>query len=69
LFIWTGGHVSHRVVNVMTVLTCTEVQYAILYRMLERCLKIMQNNVACFQELHLSFVRFDASVLLWSASA
>jgi hypothetical protein len=32
----------------------------------------MSKNAAeeyCFQELHLSFVRFDLSVLLWSASA
>jgi hypothetical protein len=28
--------------------------------MLERCLKILQ-NIACFQELHLSFARFDVS--------
>jgi hypothetical protein len=53
----------------MTVLTCTEVQYAMLCRMLERCLKMVQNSVTCFQELHLSFVRFDVSVLMWSAFA
>jgi hypothetical protein len=51
------------------VLTCTEVQYATLCRMLERCLKMLLNSIACFQELNLSFVRIDVSVLLWSASA
>jgi hypothetical protein len=29
----------------------------------------LQNSISCFQELHLSFVRFDVSVLLWSTSA
>jgi hypothetical protein len=31
--------------------------------------KMLQNIIACFQELHLSFVRFDLSVLLLSAFA
>jgi hypothetical protein len=31
--------------------------------MLERCL---HNSIACCQDLHLSCVRFDMSVLLWS---
>jgi hypothetical protein len=44
------------------------VQYAILCWRLERCLKMLQISIACFQELHLSFIRFDVSVLLWSAS-
>jgi hypothetical protein len=52
-----------------TVLTCTEVQYAILCRMLERCLKMLQDSIAYFLELNLSLVRFDVSVLLWSVSA
>jgi hypothetical protein len=39
--------------------TCTEIQYAILWR--ERCLKMLQNSIAYFQELRLSFVRFDVS--------
>jgi hypothetical protein len=31
---------------------------------------MLQNSIACFQELlNLSSLRFDASVLLWSASA
>jgi hypothetical protein len=30
---------------------------------------MLQNSIAYFQELRLSFVRFDASVLLRSASA
>jgi hypothetical protein len=29
---------------------------------------MLQNSTAYFQELRLSFVRFDVSVLLWSAS-
>jgi hypothetical protein len=49
-------------------LTCTEVQCSIHCRMFERYLKMLQNSIAYFQELHLFFVRFDASVLLWSAS-
>jgi hypothetical protein len=47
------------------VFTCTEDEYAIRCRMLERCLKMLQNtsSIACFQELHLSFVRSDVSAL------
>jgi hypothetical protein len=37
--------------------------------MLERCLKMLQNSIACFQVLSLSFERFNVSVLLWSALA
>jgi hypothetical protein len=37
--------------------------------MLEGCLKMLQNSIASSQELHLSFVRFDVSVLLWGTSA
>jgi hypothetical protein len=50
------------------VLTCTEVRCATLCQILEICLRMPQNNVACFQALHLSFVQFDASVLLWGSS-
>jgi hypothetical protein len=52
-----------------TVLTCIGVQCAIFYRKLERCLKMLQNSIAGFQERNLSFVRFDMSVPVWSASA
>jgi hypothetical protein len=31
--------------------------------------KTLKKHIACFQELHLSLVRFDVSVLLWSTSA
>jgi hypothetical protein len=34
-----------------TILTCIGVQYAILCWRLERCLKMLQNSIACFQEL------------------
>jgi hypothetical protein len=51
-----------------TILTCIGVQYAKLCWRFERCLKTLQNSIACSQELHLS-IRFDVSVLLWSASA
>jgi hypothetical protein len=37
--------------------------------MLEGCLQMLQDSIAYFQELYLFFVRFDVSVLLWSASA
>jgi hypothetical protein len=47
-----------------TVLTCTEVQYAVLCQTLERYLKLLQNSIAC-----LSFVQFEVLVLLQSASA
>jgi hypothetical protein len=50
------------------VLTYTEIQYAILCWTLGRYLKMLQNSIACFQE-HLSFVRFNVSVLFWTASA
>jgi hypothetical protein len=30
---------------------------------------MLHNSIACFQELHLSFLRLDDSVLLWSATA
>jgi hypothetical protein len=32
--------------------------------MLQRCLKILQKGITCFQELQLSFIRFYMSVLL-----
>jgi hypothetical protein len=51
------------------VLTCIGVHYATLRPKFERCLKLLQNSIACFQEVNLSFVRFDVSVLLWSVSA
>jgi hypothetical protein len=51
-----------------TVLTCIGVHYAIPCQTLERCLKILQNSIACFQEIQLSFVWFSVSVLLCSAS-
>jgi hypothetical protein len=51
-----------------TVLTCIEVQYTIICQMPERCLKMLQNIIACYQELRLSFAWFDVPVLLWSAS-
>jgi hypothetical protein len=51
-----------------TVLTSIGFQYAILYRMLERYLQMLQNSIACLQELPLSFVRFNGSVLLRSVS-
>jgi hypothetical protein len=35
-----------------------------LCRMLEGSLKMLQNSIACFQGLHLYFVRFDVSDLL-----
>jgi hypothetical protein len=35
-----------------TILTCIGVQYAILCWRLERCLKMLQNSIACFEELH-----------------
>jgi hypothetical protein len=51
------------------VLTCAGVQYTILCQMFEEiCLRMLQDNIACFQGLHLSFVQFDVFVLLWSAS-
>jgi hypothetical protein len=49
-----------------TVLTYTGVQSA--SQTLEICLRMLQNNIACFQGLHLSFVQFDVFVLFWSAS-
>jgi hypothetical protein len=39
-----------------TVLTRIGVQYAILCRTTERCLKMLQNSIAHFQELNLSFI-------------
>jgi hypothetical protein len=53
----TRGHNMHsKLFASAPVLTCTEVQCAILCRMLERCLKMLQNSIACFQKLCLSFV-------------
>jgi hypothetical protein len=37
-------------------LTCIGVQYTILYKMFEICLQILQNSIACFQELYLSCI-------------
>jgi hypothetical protein len=51
-----------------TVLTCTAVQYAILYQTLNICLRMLQNNIACIQGLHLFFVQWDVFVLLWNSS-
>jgi hypothetical protein len=50
------------------VLTCTGVQYAILCLKLVLCLRMLQNNFACFQGICLFFVQLDMFVLLWSAS-